>query len=593
MDLSSSIRVGCQTHPGMQRENNEDCVLAEPAIGLFGVFDGMGGHQAGEVASQMARDTVLEVMRGAGAGDLRAAIERAFQAASKAVHDESHRRKARKGLGTTGVLCQLVGEQRAVVAHVGDSRAYLLREGRLRQLTTDHTVVAELVAKGALRADEVSRHPYASVLSRNIGSKPVTQVDVQDVELAVGDCLLLCSDGLSGFADHRAIEQMLTGAADPERAAADLIDLALRGGGGDNVSVVVIGVGRAVVPRTTQIVQTTGAHAWLERRAAFVAEATRRGLAQSPLCTTMAPTHTSGHVVDSMFDAIYRDLEHTTGIHVWTYADKLATGWLDEGGDYTSLRTALEILTAAAEAVVADVLRSDPHCGSLLRSAVPRALVVAHMAVGSMLAQRLRDEEGRIAAAQAYAVQLNHGPTRRMPAVRVDPPSPEVASFLDQAYAAVKREIAAYTDPPVRDLALDVTAWAHEATTETAGGSDAGQIAGQLFVAHFRNVHEFEPLLDAFDVARRFHVGALQNGQGAPELKASALRRVANAHRMLLTALAGLLVGAARPVSEKLAQTSELVAQLRRQVEANEVTISRLRTKSFAVPGWAGPEEDA
>src|SRR5262249_51642241 len=157
--------------------------------------------------------------------------------------------------------------------HVGDSRAYLLREGRLTQLTRDHTVVMELVAQGAISAVDAENHAYKNVLSRNLGARPDARPDVIEVELQSGDRLMLCSDGLYGYASTDAIQYLLGSTDAPDHVARDLVELALRGGGGDNVTVVVIEAGAQVVPRMTQILRTSGAIAWWSRRATFLNEA--------------------------------------------------------------------------------------------------------------------------------------------------------------------------------------------------------------------------------------------------------------------------------------------------------------------------------
>src|SRR5207237_2854229 len=139
------------------------------------------------------------------------------------------------------------------------------RGGRLQVLTRDHTIVEELVDRGMLSVEEAERHPYKNVLSRNLGAKPETRVDVTEVELTGGDRLLLCSDGLYGYASAEAIQYLLGSGDATQHVARDLIDLALRGGGGDNVSVIVIEA-PSPPPSSTQVVRTRGAMAWWQRR---------------------------------------------------------------------------------------------------------------------------------------------------------------------------------------------------------------------------------------------------------------------------------------------------------------------------------------
>jgi PPM family protein phosphatase len=143
----------------------------------------------------------------------------------------------------------VIDPQRVVIAHVGDSRAYLLRDGRLQVLTRDHTIVSELVDRGLLTAEEGERHPYKNVLSRNLGAKPETRIDCLEVALRPGDRLLLCSDGLSDVVDDDAIATTLRGAS-REECAAHLIELALAAGGRDNISAVVADVAPREDPTT-------------------------------------------------------------------------------------------------------------------------------------------------------------------------------------------------------------------------------------------------------------------------------------------------------------------------------------------------------
>lgn len=229
-----SIRSAGDSHRGSVREHNEDALIVDPRWGLYAVLDGMGGAASGDVAANKARDVIHEYVRARrSAMQPRPLLEAAINAASAAVHGEAQRKKDRRGMGTT-VVAVLVDGRRATVAHVGDSRAYLLRDGHLHRLTSDHTIVAELVARGALAPDEADRHAYKNVLSRNLGAKPTAAVDVSEVELQPGDRLLLCSDGLYGYAPTDAVHHLVASTDPPDEVVRDLIEAALRGGGGDN-----------------------------------------------------------------------------------------------------------------------------------------------------------------------------------------------------------------------------------------------------------------------------------------------------------------------------------------------------------------------
>src|SRR5262249_45397565 len=218
---------------------------------------GMGGANAGDIASQTARDAIREFIstRRQATIDPKALLEAALQAGSAAVFTASQQARERHGMGTTVVACLVVDAKRAIIGHVGDSRAYLLRNGRLALLTRDHTIVEDLVDRGLLSAEEAEGHTYKNVLSRNLGARPETKVDLVDLEIKPGDRLLLCSDGLYGYASTEAIQYLLGSGDAPEHVARDLIDLALRGGGGDNVSTIVIEAPQAA-PSLTQVRRT-------------------------------------------------------------------------------------------------------------------------------------------------------------------------------------------------------------------------------------------------------------------------------------------------------------------------------------------------
>lgn len=235
-----ALRSAGDSHIGKVRTANQDELLLEPELGLYGVLDGMGGHKAGEVASRLARDEIRDFVRERRLLPPRELLEVAIKAASTAVFGNALLHRERHGMGTTVVACLMVDARRAVIAHVGDSRAYLCRDGQLQPMTRDHTLVQTLVDQGQLSTTAAATHPYKNVLSRSLGSKTETQVDCVELELEPGDRLLLCSDGLHGYATVEAIQAVLESNKAPERVVHDLIELALLGGGGDNVTVLVI-----------------------------------------------------------------------------------------------------------------------------------------------------------------------------------------------------------------------------------------------------------------------------------------------------------------------------------------------------------------
>ena len=225
------LRVGVATDIGRVREKNEDSYLVEEP--LFAVADGMGGHKGGDVASQLA----LETIEGEPAADL----AQRLRDANAAVFERSQSDRSVTGMGTT-VTAVVVEGTSALFAHVGDSRAYLLRAGDLRQLTDDHTLVARMVKTGEITEAEAEVHPHRSVLTRALGTEPDVIVDEFDVALTDGDRLLLCSDGLTGMVTEEQIVAILSAAPDPQDAANRLVRAANRAGGVDNITVVVIDV---------------------------------------------------------------------------------------------------------------------------------------------------------------------------------------------------------------------------------------------------------------------------------------------------------------------------------------------------------------
>ncbi len=234
------------TDVGRVRDQNEDAWLAVPDGWLFAVADGMGGHAAGEVASRVAVETLAEELKGVSPRDVEAArseLERAVLHAGRRIHEQSARVPERHGMGTTVTVLQFLEAGRAVLAHVGDSRAYRLREGRLRRLTRDHTWVQQQMDRGLMSESGARRHPASSVLTRALGTAPQVSPDLSVVDWRPGDVFLLCSDGLTGPVAEADIERTLRESPDPQTAAAALVRLANDRGGPDNVTAVVVRTG--------------------------------------------------------------------------------------------------------------------------------------------------------------------------------------------------------------------------------------------------------------------------------------------------------------------------------------------------------------
>ena len=232
MRLGRSFGV---TDTGRRRRQNEDAYVCEPP--LFAIADGMGGAQAGELASRVAAAAIEELAAHAdGQRDVVAIVREAnARVFARALQDPSV-----AGMGTTATVAYVDEEAGTIAfAHVGDSRAYRYREGALEQLTSDHSLVGELVRSGRLTEDEAAVHPHRSVITRALGTEPEVEIDTMTVDVVPGDLLLLCSDGLSAMVRDDGIARVLEHAAgDPRLAAEELVRAANDAGGDDNVTVV-------------------------------------------------------------------------------------------------------------------------------------------------------------------------------------------------------------------------------------------------------------------------------------------------------------------------------------------------------------------
>ena len=226
------------THQGMVRDNNEDALFPKTSgestsDAVLVVADGMGGHVAGEVASRIAVNTAASATLDP---------EDRVAAANRAIREEVAREPKLEGMGTTMTLVALSGAGMATLAHVGDSRAYLLRNGELSQLTEDHTVAAEYVAAGQISEEEARTHPQRHMLTRTLGLTRFVNVDTVEVSLQAGDRMLLCSDGLNEMVTDSEISQALGAATSVDDVAWQLVELANEAGGLDNISVIVVEV---------------------------------------------------------------------------------------------------------------------------------------------------------------------------------------------------------------------------------------------------------------------------------------------------------------------------------------------------------------
>jgi serine/threonine protein phosphatase PrpC len=235
------------THAGKVRANNEDALLVGEGRDetLFVVADGIGGFEAGEVASRIAVDVLKELAPGA-------SFEAAISEANRRILAAGRGDERLSGMGTTVVAVRFGGtrdEPVAQVAHVGDSRAYLLRGGSLRPVTEDHSLVAELVRSGDLTRDQAAEHPQKNLITRALGADEEVEVDTSVLPVEAGDRFLLCSDGLSDMIPETRVGEILAEApGDPEKPARSLVSAALDAGGADNVTVIVVDVKAETAP---------------------------------------------------------------------------------------------------------------------------------------------------------------------------------------------------------------------------------------------------------------------------------------------------------------------------------------------------------
>ena len=235
-------RVAAVTDPGRMRRHNEDAYVIEPP--LFAIADGMGGAQAGEVASRLATAALKEA--GAdGGGEKR--ITQLIQEANRRVYDRSSSDPNTSGMGTT-ITVALVEDDRVAFGHVGDSRAYLIRAAEMEQLTEDHSLVNELLKTGKLSREEAESHPQRSVITRALGTDPDVDVDTFSVAAETGDLFLLCSDGLTDMVSEESILDVVErNRNDIDGALRALVKAANRGGGQDNITVVAFEISDGVL----------------------------------------------------------------------------------------------------------------------------------------------------------------------------------------------------------------------------------------------------------------------------------------------------------------------------------------------------------
>lgn len=241
------LAVGARSDVGMVRSGNEDNFFteADDKRGVFVVADGMGGHAAGEVASEMAVQIVsrhllpLEHIRDNESGERMA---QALRDANRAIYERMLAEVDKQGMGTTA-SCLVLSENQYLIGQVGDSRIYLLRDGALRQITKDHSYVQEQVDAGLLTPEQARYHPYSNVITRCVGSNESVDVDLYRGEVLPGDVFLVASDGLTGMVDDRRLQQILLARSSPGRIVDALIAEANGRGGLDNITAIIVQIG--------------------------------------------------------------------------------------------------------------------------------------------------------------------------------------------------------------------------------------------------------------------------------------------------------------------------------------------------------------
>jgi serine/threonine protein phosphatase PrpC len=250
VSLKGKLRAVAATDTGRVREHNEDAVALDPDIGLFVLADGMGGYNAGEVASGIAVKTIMNLVREAYAtqdltgSDQDTGLSRpgiilrdAIARANKIIHQTSKTQEKCEGMGTT-VVAGLFHDDRIIVAHVGDSRMYRLRGDRFEQITLDHSLLQELVDRGFYTPEEAQRVTNKNYVTRALGVEPTVEVEIKEHPVHRGDCLVLCSDGLTDMVEDEDIHLTIsTFGANLDTVAKQLVQLANDNGGRDNISV--------------------------------------------------------------------------------------------------------------------------------------------------------------------------------------------------------------------------------------------------------------------------------------------------------------------------------------------------------------------
>lgn len=232
------MRWSQATEVGLVRKQNEDSLCVVPELALFAVADGMGGHLAGEVASRMAIESVVHRLKTGGQADTVNNLLDGVRQANSRIFEASRVDGSCRGMGTT--LTAAVIREELILAHVGDSRAYIIRGDNIHPLTEDHSLVQELIRNGGITREQAREHPHRNVLTRALGTDQLVDVDLIRINPEKGDILLLCTDGLCGLVEDDEILGLVRASAGPDQAVKGLVGEAMKRGGSDNISVIVV-----------------------------------------------------------------------------------------------------------------------------------------------------------------------------------------------------------------------------------------------------------------------------------------------------------------------------------------------------------------
>lgn len=227
------------TDIGLQRQRNEDAYLIDQDRNLFLVCDGMGGHKGGDVASRMAIDTVSRHFIYHNWSEVPRALQKAIEMANQVIWDTGRHNDGVKEMGTT-ITAAVVSTEEIVVAHVGDSSLFIIRDNKIIKITKDHTLAEQMFKDGLLKAEEMRYNAFNHVLTRALGAESKVKIDLYRDQVQAGDWILLCSDGLTNLLENHEILELLSIQHEPQQAARDLISMALNRGGHDNITIVLL-----------------------------------------------------------------------------------------------------------------------------------------------------------------------------------------------------------------------------------------------------------------------------------------------------------------------------------------------------------------